>query len=161
MFEQSKENCKLKILMNKSLSCQNLSLQMVSLGGLTETFQLTILCEFQCSFINQVLNFVLQLPTVVSIMPRAVGMVCTPCIRIVVRRRSLGIRMRSYQRHQILSQQVLHSLGQRHVELGKLLLGPIRLTLINRLFMARLLLDPWGSSNLERSILYQTKSLSS
>ena len=115
---------------------------MVSLGGMVEEFSLTILCEFQCSFVNQVLNFVLQVPTVVSIMPRAVGMVCTPCIRIVVRCRGLRIRMRSYQRHQIQSQQVLQSLGQRHVELGKLPLGPLRLTLINRLFMARLLLDP-------------------
>ena len=87
--------------MNEKPSCQNLSLQMVGLGGMIETFQLTILCEFQCSFINQVFNFVFQPPTVVSIMPRAIGVVCTSCIRIVVRERSLGIWMRSYQRNQI------------------------------------------------------------
>ena len=40
--------------------------------------------------LHQVLNFVLQLPTVVSIMPQTVGVICTPCIRIVVRGKVLG-----------------------------------------------------------------------
>ena len=57
--------------------------------------------EFNLIGINHILNLVFQCPTIVSIMPWAVGMVCTPCIRIVVRGRSLKIQMRSYQRNQI------------------------------------------------------------
>ena len=131
---------------------------MVNLAGIVEELDLTIWGEFHSSFINQALDFVPQLPTVISIMPRAVRMVCAPGPRIIVGWRSLRIRVRSYQRHQIQLQQVLQSLGQRHVELGEL---PPGLALINPLLWARLWLDLWSGSNLERSILHHTRPLSS
>ena len=56
---------------------------MVNLAGIVEELDLTIWGEFHSSFINQALDFVPQLPTVISIMPQAVGMVCTPRTRIV------------------------------------------------------------------------------
>ena len=40
--------------------------------------------------VNQILNLVLQCPTIVSIMPEIARMISTRCIRIVVRRRSFG-----------------------------------------------------------------------
>ena len=70
--------------------------------------------------INHILNLVFQCPTIISIMPRTVGMIGTPCIGIVVRRRSFGIWMRLFQRNQIHPQHVLQCLRQWHVDFGKL-----------------------------------------
>ena len=75
-------------------------------------------------------------------MPRTIGVIRTPYIGIEVRGRSLGIQMRPYLRNQIHPQHVLLSLRQRHVEFGIFPVGCIRLTLINPLFLVRLLLDP-------------------
>ena len=41
--KKSKENYTLKILMNEKSSCENLSLQMVCLGGMEEELSLTVL----------------------------------------------------------------------------------------------------------------------
>ena len=75
----------------KSFHLQGLLLQMVSLGGMVEKLSLTILCELQCSFINQVLDLVLQIPTLICIMSWAGRVVGTPLIGIIDRRCCVGV----------------------------------------------------------------------
>ena len=57
--------------------------------------------------VNHVLNLVFQHPTIVSIIPRTAAVIGTYYIRIVVRRRSLRVWMRSYQHNQIHPQHML------------------------------------------------------
>ena len=83
-------------------------------------FSLAILCELQRSSIDQVLNLILQRQTIICIMPRAIRMISTPCLRILVRRGSLRARMRVYHHNQVHPQHVLQCLWQWHVYLGEL-----------------------------------------
>ena len=86
--------------------------------------------------VNHVLNLVFQRPTIVSIIPRTSGMICTYCIKIVVRRRSFGVWMRSYQRNQIHLQQVLQCLRQKHVDVGELSFGLVLPSTISPLLLS-------------------------
>ena len=142
--------------MNKNPLCLNLSLQMVCLWGMAEEFSLTILCELQHSFIDQVLNLIFQHPTTVSVISRTVWVVRTPCIWIVHWRGGVGILRRILQRNQLGLQHVLQCLSQWHVDFGKASFRCIPLMLITLFLLARL----WRSSILERSTLHPTNFLS-
>src|ERR1051325_4954364 len=69
---------------------------------------------------NHILNFVLQSPTIISVMSRAIGMVSTLSIRIVSWRGSVDTMRRIPQGNQLGFQHVLQGLRQRHVDLRKL-----------------------------------------
>ena len=92
--------------------------------------------EFNLFDVNHVLNLVFQHPTIVSIMPRTAGMISTYCIRIVVRRRSFRVWMKSYQSNQIHPQHVLQCLRQWHVDVGKLSFGLVLPSLISPLLLS-------------------------
>ena len=93
-------------------------------------------------------------------MPRTVGVISTPCIRLVARRGSIGIPRRILQRDQIHIQHVLQDLQHRHVEFGTLPIGCILFMPITLLLLERSLLGSRCGSNLERSALHQTNFLS-
>ena len=111
MFESTRE------ITNKNSNEQNASPpELVTLDGvpcslgiwgITEELDLTILHELDYSFVNQVLNLIFQRPTAVSVMLRTVGVVCTPYIRIVMGRRSIGILRRFLQCNQLGLQHML------------------------------------------------------
>ena len=68
---------------------------MVNPAGIVEELSLTLLGEIHCSFINQVLDLVLQSPAVGSVMSRTIRVVCTPFVGMIVRSRDVGIPGRS------------------------------------------------------------------
>ena len=63
--------------------------------GMVEAFSLTHLGEIHYSFVNQVLDFVLQSPAVGSVMSRTIRVVCTSFVGMIVRSRDVGILGRS------------------------------------------------------------------
>ena len=116
--------------MNKKPLCLNFLLQMVCLWGMAEEFSLTILCELQHSFIDQVLNLIFQCPTAISVMPQTIGMISASHIRVVLRRGGVGILRRILQCYQLHLQHVLQYLSRGHVDFGELPFGHVLLTLI-------------------------------
>ena len=67
----------------KFFSSLSLLLQMVPPVGMVEALSLAILGEFYSSFLNQVLDFILQSPTILCSMPRAVRMVSAVSIGVI------------------------------------------------------------------------------
>ena len=74
---------------------------------LTEDFHLAVWHEPQHSNVNQILNLVLQGPTVVGVVSRAVGVVNTECVGIKVRRGDIELLRRVLYGEQIDLQQAL------------------------------------------------------
>ena len=83
--------------------------------------------------IDHVLNFVLQCPTVLSIVPRAIRMISTPRFWVVAWRGGLGIGRRVNHRNQVHFQHVLQCLGPWHVDVGELSFRLVRPSLISLL----------------------------
>ena len=57
---------------------------------LTEDFHLAVWHEFQHSNVDQILNLVLKGPTVVGVMSRAIRVVYTKCVGMIVRSGGIG-----------------------------------------------------------------------
>ena len=72
-----------------------------------EDFHLAVWHEPQHSNVNQILNLVLQGPTVVGVVSRAVGVVNTKCVGMIVRRGDIGLLRRVLYGKQIDLQQAL------------------------------------------------------
>ena len=68
---------------------------MVNPAGMVEELSLTFLGEIHCSFIDQVLDLVLQSPAVGSVMSRTIIVVCTSFVGMIVRSIDVGIPGRS------------------------------------------------------------------
>ena len=68
---------------------------MVNPVGVVEELSLTLLGEIHCSFINQVLNLVLQSPAVDSVMSRTIRVVLTSFVVMIVRSMDVGVPGRS------------------------------------------------------------------
>ena len=68
---------------------------MVNPVGMVEALSLTHLGEIHYSFINQVLDLILQSPAVGSVMSRTIRVVCTSFVGMIVRSRDVGIPGRS------------------------------------------------------------------
>ena len=74
---------------------------------LTEDFHLAVWHEFQHPNVNQILNLVLQGPTVVGTVPRAAGVVNTEFVGIKARRGDIELLRRVLYGEQIDLQQAL------------------------------------------------------
>ena len=72
-----------------------------------EDLHLAVWHEFQHPNVDQILNLVLQGPTVVGVVSRAVGVVNTECVRIKVRREDIELLRRVLYGKQIDLQQAL------------------------------------------------------
>ena len=68
---------------------------MVNPVGMVEALSLTHLGEIHHSFINQILDLVLQSLAVDSVMSRTIGVICTSFVGMIVRSRSVWIPERS------------------------------------------------------------------